>query len=312
MMTENAIANPRFLAALRGRVDRTTLAGSAVDRVLVGAVPQSAGGDLVRRGDARVLAGGRRRRPAHRRADAPGGHGRKAGVTARWPASGGRSSPPPARRRSVRACPRCCCWPSGSTRRCWPRWPGDRAGRFWSATDAARSGSWGPGVAQLEALVGQETSGDVALPEPGVHAAAVAIAPGLWLWSLGRAGELEQVAAAADRTRRQVSWAVAIPLASRSPRYRCAGVAGGARHPTRWSRPRRRTSRGVGVSASAPRHAARSRRCRRWHPGRGRRSDVICWSIASAKAAWPRCSRRCRSATAASADRSSSSGCAPS
>ena len=26
MMTENAIANPRFLAALRGRVDRTTLA----------------------------------------------------------------------------------------------------------------------------------------------------------------------------------------------------------------------------------------------------------------------------------------------
>jgi hypothetical protein len=26
MMTENAVANPRFLAALRGRVDRTTLA----------------------------------------------------------------------------------------------------------------------------------------------------------------------------------------------------------------------------------------------------------------------------------------------
>ena len=89
-----------------------------------------------------------------------------------------------------------------------------RSGRPLLVSDGRRAlAQWGPGVAQLEALVGEESSGDVALPEPGAHAAAVAIAPGLWLWSLGRAGELAQVAAAADRTRRQVSWAVAIPLA---------------------------------------------------------------------------------------------------
>ena len=50
---------------------------SAVDRNLVGALPQSARGDLVRRRDARVLAGGRRRWPARRRDAAPGGEGRK-------------------------------------------------------------------------------------------------------------------------------------------------------------------------------------------------------------------------------------------
>jgi hypothetical protein len=89
-----------------------------------------------------------------------------------------------------------------------------RSGRPILVSDGRRAlGQWGPGVAQLEALVGQEADGDVPLAEPGAHAAAVAIGPGLWLWSLGLPGEREQAAAAADRSWRQVSWAVAIPLA---------------------------------------------------------------------------------------------------
>jgi hypothetical protein len=211
MMTENAIANPRFLAALRGRVDRTTLAdllsteswwepyrnqlaAISYDGATL-AFSQAEGadglpiGELMRqvgtagKAAARPMAGERGAFLAAAR-QAPIGQGMSAVLLL-------------AKRIDA---------PLLAT-------VSGRSGRPLLVSDGRRVlGQWGPGVALLESVVGEETSGDVALPEPGVHAAAVAIAPGLWLWSLGRSGELEQVVAAADRTRRQVSWAVAIPL----------------------------------------------------------------------------------------------------
>ena len=88
-----------------------------------------------------------------------------------------------------------------------------RSGRAILVSDGKRAlGHAGPASAQLETLVGQEARADVALADPAEHAAAVAVGPGLWLWSRGRT-DVAQAAAAFDRTRRQVSWIVAIPLA---------------------------------------------------------------------------------------------------
>ena len=88
-----------------------------------------------------------------------------------------------------------------------------RSGRTMLVSDGRRAlAQSGTGSARLEALVGQEASADVALSDPAEHGAALAIAPGFWLWSLGRT-DFGQAAAAFDRTRRQASWAVAIPLA---------------------------------------------------------------------------------------------------
>ena len=67
--------------------------------------------------------------------------------------------------------------------------------------------------ALLGAAVGQEASGDVALSDPAARAAAVEIGPGLWVWSVGSASAFEQATVVADRSRRQLLWAVAIPLA---------------------------------------------------------------------------------------------------
>jgi len=212
MMTENAIANPRFLAALRGRVDRTTLADllsteawwepyrnylSAIsyDGATL-AFSQAEGADGLPIGEL-MRQVGTAGKPAGRAM--AGARGAFLAAARQAPLGQGMSA--------VLLLAKRIDAPLLAT-------VGGRSGRPLLVSDGRRAlGQWGPGVAQLEPLVGQEAGGDVALPEPGVRAAAVAIAPGLWLWSLGRAGELEQVAAAADRTRRQVSWAVAIPLA---------------------------------------------------------------------------------------------------
>ena len=176
----------------------------ARDRILVGAVPGSPDRHLLRRRDAGVRADrGRRRRAGRpdraRGGGRPGSRQRRDGGRA-----AGRSSSPPGRCRSGRDAPRCCCWPSGSTARCWRRWRADRGGRCCSATGCGALARGGTDSALLEPLVGREASGDVALPEPAAHAAAVEIAPGLSLWVLGRAAEFEHAAVAADRSRRQV------------------------------------------------------------------------------------------------------------
>ena len=213
MMTDNAVANPRFLAALRGRVDRTTLADLLLDRNLVGAVPGSAGGDLVRRRDDRVLAGGRRRRRARRRDRSSGGEDRQAIGAAARRLRARRSWPPLVRCRSAagRRTPSCC-WRSESTTSAvdgrGPIGPDD-AGQRWTA----RAGTVRDGTARgSRRWCGREASVDVALSDPAEHGAAVPLAPGLWLWTLGRT-DFGQTAAAFDRTRRQASWALAIPLA---------------------------------------------------------------------------------------------------
>jgi Protein kinase domain len=212
MMTENAVSNPRFIAALRGRVDRTTLAdllsteswwepyrnqlaAISYDGATL-AFSQAEGADGLPIGEmmrkvatagkpaAQPLAGERgaflvAARPV------PLGHGASAVLLLAKRIDG----------------------PLLAT-------VAGRPGRPILISDGRRAlGGWGPGVAQLEALVGQEADGDVQLEEPGAHAAALAIGPGLWLWSLGSAGELAQATAAADRSWRQMSWAVAIPLA---------------------------------------------------------------------------------------------------
>ena len=211
MMTENAIANPRFLAALRGRVDRTTLAdllsteswwepyrnqlaAISYDGATL-AFSQAEGADGLPIGEL-MRQVGTAGKPASR--PMAGERGAFLAAARQVPLGQGMSA--------VLLLAKRIDAPLLAT-------VAGRSGRPLLVSDGRRAlGQWGPGVAQLEALVGEEASGDVALPEPGVHAAAVAIAPGLWLWSLGRTGEVEQAAAAADRTRRQVSWAVAIPL----------------------------------------------------------------------------------------------------
>jgi hypothetical protein len=74
-------------------------------------------------------------------------------------------------------------------------------------------GRGGQDSALLDPLAGRESAGDVALAAPAAHAAAVAIAPGLWLWALGRATDFAAAAVAADRSRHRLLWAGAIGLA---------------------------------------------------------------------------------------------------
>jgi len=73
-------------------------------------------------------------------------------------------------------------------------------------------GQGGADAALLVPLAGREASGSVALSDAGTHAAAVEIAPGLWLWALGRA-DFGPVAAAADRSRKRITWPIAIAVA---------------------------------------------------------------------------------------------------
>jgi serine/threonine-protein kinase len=211
MMTDNAVANPRFLAALRGRVDRTTLAdllstetwwepyrdqlaaisydgatlafsqAEGADGVPIGEILRQVGKDG--KPVARPLAGSRGSFLAAARA-VPLGHGPSAVLLLAKRVDGALLST-----------------------------VAGRAGKTILVSDGKRAlGRSGPASEQLEALVGQEASGDVALADPAEHAAAVAVAPGLWLWTLGRT-DFGQAAAASDRIRRQLSWLVAIPLA---------------------------------------------------------------------------------------------------
>jgi hypothetical protein len=211
LMADNAVANPRFLAALRGRVDRTTLAdllstetwwepyreqlaAISYDGATM-AFSQAEGADGLPIGPmmrqvatsgkpaAQPLAGARAAFLAAAR-PAPLGQGASAVLLLAKRLDGGLLAT-----------------------------VAGRSGKSIVVSNGQRVlGRSGSGAAELEDLVGQEAAGDITLADPAEHAAAVAIAPGLWLWSVGRA-EFEQAAAAGDRSRRQVSWVVAIPLA---------------------------------------------------------------------------------------------------
>ena len=81
-------------------------------------------------------------------------------------------------------------------------------------TDGARAlGRAGADATLLEPLAGYEQNGRVALHQPAAQAAAIELAPGLWLWALGRASDFERAAATADHARQRLVWAIAIPLA---------------------------------------------------------------------------------------------------
>jgi serine/threonine-protein kinase len=81
-------------------------------------------------------------------------------------------------------------------------------------TDGSRAlGRAGADAPLLATLPGYEQNGRVALRQPAAQAAAIQLAPGLWLWALGRASDFERAAAAADHARQRLVWAIAIPLA---------------------------------------------------------------------------------------------------
>jgi hypothetical protein len=213
MMVENAVANPRFLAALRGRVDSSTFAdllateswwqpyrglraaisydGATLafaqtegrDGVPVGEIVQRVG-ETGRSVSAAVSGGGGGFLVAAR--SAPLGRDRAAVVALARPIDG----------------PLLELVAAG-------------AGRSVLLSDGrrplARAGADG---ALLEAMAGPPAGGGAGSPQPSAHAAAVAIAPGLWLWALGRADDFEQAAIAGDRTRRRLLWSGAIALAA--------------------------------------------------------------------------------------------------
>ena len=152
-----------------------------------------------------------------------------------------------------------------------------RSGRAILVSDGKRAlGHAGPASAQLETLVGQEAKADVALADPAEHAAAVAVGPGLWLWSRGRT-DVAQAAAAFDRTRRQVSWIVAIPLAlaiAAVTLRRGRRLAAPAPEPRQPVMSPNVTRFGLAVSGA---NAGSDRR------GQGRRSAATFWSTASGR-----------------------------
>jgi serine/threonine-protein kinase len=215
LMTDNAVANPRVLAALRGRVDSRTFADLLANeswwepyRDLRAAISfdgatlafaQTEGDDgvdvapIVRE----VGAGGRTvaRLVAGKRAAflvaasaAPLGPGRAAAVLL-------------------------------LARRVEESLLADVAARvggpiLLSDGRLPLGGYGADGGEVLAALVGQEARGDLPLADPAAHAAALEIGPGVWLWALGRGAGGGAARASADRTRWRLSWAAAIPLAA--------------------------------------------------------------------------------------------------
>jgi hypothetical protein len=213
MMTENAVANPRFLVALRGRVSRDTFADllatetwwepyrglraaisydgttlafaqtEGADGVPVGAIVRRVGA-IGRPATAALAAGGRAYLVAARPVSL--GRGRAAVLVL-------------AKRiddslLDVVA---------------------QGIGRAVLLSDGQRAlARAGENSAVLEPLAGQERAGDAALPElAAAHASVVAVAPGLWLWALGRATDFERAAVTADRSRHTLLWSGAIGLA---------------------------------------------------------------------------------------------------
>jgi hypothetical protein len=65
----------------------------------------------------------------------------------------------------------------------------------------------------LEPFAGAERRGQVTLRFPSAHAAVVEVAPGLWLWALGRANDVQEAVVTADRSRQKVLLTISLPVA---------------------------------------------------------------------------------------------------
>jgi serine/threonine-protein kinase len=212
LMTGNAVANPRFLAALRGRVNSGTFADLLATeswwepyRDLLAAISydgatlafaQTEGADGVPVGPLvrEVAESGRVA------SDAIAGSGGAFVVAAR-PVPLGRD------RAAVLVLAK-------RIDGAMLEQVAGGAGRAVLLSDGLRTlARGGTDSARLEPLVGREASGEVALSEPSAHAAAVEITPVLSLWVLGRATEFERAAVAADRSRRKWISAIAIAFA---------------------------------------------------------------------------------------------------
>ena len=212
LMTENAVSNPRFLAALRGRVDRGTFADLLATetwwepyRELLTAISydgetlafsqtEGENGVAVEAFVRRVKATGRATGAAI------SGSGGAFLVAAR---------PVPLRRDRAAVLV--------LARRLDGALLDLVAGGASEAvlvSDGLRPlGGGGPEAALLEPLVGREASAELPIAGNATRAAAIPVAPGLWLWAVGRATDFERAALAADRSRQQLLWAIALPLA---------------------------------------------------------------------------------------------------
>jgi serine/threonine-protein kinase len=212
LMAENAVGNPRFLAALRGHVNRgtfadllateswwepyrSTLAAISYDGATL-AFAQTEGGEGVSV-EAIVKRVGETGRPASAAMVGPGG----GFLVAARPVRLGRD------RGAVLAL----------ARRIDDALLDQVArygGRDVLLSDGTRAvGRGGADAALLEPLAGQERAGPFALRQAATAAAATELAPGLWLWARGRATDFERAAVAADRSRQRVVWAISIGLA---------------------------------------------------------------------------------------------------
>jgi hypothetical protein len=212
LMADNAVANPRFFAALRGRVNRgtfadllateswwepyrSTLAAISYDgETLAFAQTEGAEGVSVGALVKRVAESGLAARAALL---GPGG----GFLVAARPVRLGRD------RAAVLALARRI---DDALLQQVARY----GGRDVLLSDGERAlGRAGADAALLEPLAGHERTGHFALREPAIHAAATELAPGLWVWALGRAGDFERAAIAGDRSRQRIVWGTSIGLA---------------------------------------------------------------------------------------------------
>ena len=229
LMTGNAVANPRFLAALRGRVNSGTFADLLATeswwepyRDLRAAISydgatlafaQTEGADGVPVGSL-VREVAETGRVASAAIAGSGG----AFVVAARPVSLGRD------RAAVLVLAR-------RIDDAMLELVAGGAGRAVLLSDGLRTlARGGADSARLEPLVGREASGEVVLSEPSAHAVAVEMGPVLSLWVLGRATEFEHAAVVADRSRRKwiaavaIAFAVAIATLSLRPGRRRSGA----------------------------------------------------------------------------------------
>jgi len=242
MMTANAVANPRFLAALRGRVDKGTFADLLATetwwepyRDLLTAISydgatlaftQTEGEDGVA-----VESIVRRVKETGRATGAAISGSGGAFLVAARPAPLGRD------RAAVLVLARRLDGPLLDL-------VAGGASQGVMMTDGLRPLGWGgPDASLLQPLVGSEASADVAIAGNALHGAAIPVAPRLWLWAIGRVTEFERAAIAADRSRQQLLWAIALPLA--------LGIALVSMRPRRWRGGARALLPPMSASASA-------------------------------------------------------------
>jgi serine/threonine-protein kinase len=215
MMVHNAVVNPRLVVVLRGRVDAETLRDALSSeswwepfREAVTAISYQ-GDDLVfQQGDAwqalpvkELIRSVRATGARSAQLSAAGGHVYAMAATA-MPA--GEAEPPVVvMAKPVEA-------PVLSTL------GGDTNQTPILVSNGKRAlGGWGPprDVRLLEAIVGRESEGTVALQDTAWGAAAREVSPGLWLWAGGRVTQFAAEQMESDAAAKRGIWACASALA---------------------------------------------------------------------------------------------------